>query len=104
MQNVRGVISGALAAANEIRAAETTDELVITAFAIVAASAVSATFKAGATALSGAIPCGANGGICTPFHPEGHFIIPPGSNFNVTLDDTVQVSGWYTGYLRPIFS
>lgn len=99
-----GVISAALATNNTLRAALSGSEFVVTAFGIVAAGAVGVTFKAGSTAVSGLMSLAANGGIATPHNPEGHFVIPDNTAFVMALDAAVQVSGWYTGYTRPLYS
>jgi len=104
VSNVHGVIDGASSGSNELREADASGELVITSFCLVAETAVSVTLKAGSTAVTGPLPLGANGGVATPYHPEGHLVIPAGSAFNMDLGDAVQVSGWYTGYVRPSLS
>lgn len=101
---IYGKIDIASSGANTVRAAESDGDLVITGFGFVAAGAVDVTFKQGSTALTGAMSIAANGGIAVPHNPNGHFVIPKDAAFVITLGGAVQVSGWYTGFIRPVYS
>lgn len=61
-------------------------------YLLMAVADVSATWLAGATALSGPLPCAANGGACAP--PGGTwFHLPDNTALNLSLSGAEDVAG-----------
>lgn len=92
----RAVISASSLGNNEIVAAIAGASIVVIGYCIVCTTAVTVKFKSGTggSDLSGAMPCGANGGLITPQWPDGHFATTAGESLNLVLGGAVQVSGY----------
>jgi hypothetical protein len=91
----RAAISGATANNNTLVPAVAGKRIRVLQFALVCASAVNVTFQSDTgTALTGAMPFGANGGISTAFNEGGHFETAAGELLGMRLSSAVQVSGW----------
>ena len=93
------LIDEAASGLNEVVAAKTGYKFVVLEYGLIAAGAVSVTWKTATTALSGAMPIAANGGISA-----SSFVVVPGGVYgmfetavsealNLTLSAAVQVSG-----------
>lgn len=66
----------------------------VTSYVLVAAAPVTVEFKSGSTALSGAMPFGANGGASASGHPESPVLeCAAGEALVITLGGAIQVSG-----------
>ncbi len=92
----RAVISVSSSGNNEIVAAIPGVSIVVVGYCIICASAVTVKFKSGTAGsdLTGAMPCGANGGLITPQWSGGHFDTGIGESVNLVLGGAVQVSGY----------
>jgi hypothetical protein len=88
-------ISTASSGETALVAAITDKRIKVIAYDLVCAAAVSVTFKdgAGGTALTGAMPFAANGGISVAESREGHFKTSRNSALIINLSAAVQVSG-----------
>lgn len=88
---------------NTIIAAVTGYKIIVHAYTLVVTTAVTCRWYdgAGGTALSGAMPFGANGGVSTPFNTVGHFTTTAGTALVLSLGSGVQVSGHITYSLIP---
>lgn len=93
------LIDDASSGANEVVAAKTGYKFVVLNYGLIAAGAVNVTWKTGTTALSGAMPIAANGGISAsssvvlPGGTYGLFETAISEALNMTLSAAVQVSG-----------
>lgn len=87
------VISFASASDNEIIAAVTGKRILVHRLFLVCAGTTNLTFKRGTTALSGAIPMAANGGITFDITGEPWFTTGIAENFVITSSGSAQVSG-----------
>jgi len=75
--------------------------IVVLAYTIVAAGAVTAQFESATTDLTGAMSLAENGGASTPFNPYGHFATGVNEALNLTLGGAVAVAGHLNYYLEP---
>lgn len=81
---------------NTLVAAVAGKRIRVLAGVLVAAGTVVAAFQSGAsgTALTGAMSLVASSGFTVPFCPLGNFQTAAGVLLNLSLDGSVQVSGW----------
>lgn len=87
------VVSFSSSGDNEIIAAVAEKRILVHRLFVVCAGATSLTFKRGSTALSGAIPMTANGGITFDISGEPWFTTGLEEAFNIGSSNAVQVSG-----------
>lgn len=87
------VVSFASAADNEIIAAVAGKRILVHRLYLVCAGATNLTFKRGTTALSGALPMSAGGGITFDISGEPWFTTGIAEAFNITSSGAFQVSG-----------
>ena len=69
----------------------------VVCFGFICDSAVTVQFCDGAgtgTPLTGAMSFPANGGMCPPYNPAGHFQTSAGTLLNLSLGGAVGVNGW----------
>lgn len=96
-------ISAASSGDNSIVAAVASQKVTVLAYAFVASSAVTITWKSdvggSATALSGAMAIAANSGVSVPYSPTGYFQTASGKALNLNLSGAIQVSG-YVVYIQ----
>lgn len=75
-------------------------------FTIVAGGAVNVTFKSGATAKTGALPCAANTGVSpsvgSPDAGARQFDLAENQALVITPSAAVQVSGWGTAQILKV--
>jgi hypothetical protein len=88
-------IDAASSGNNTLVAAVTGKKIRVLNYVLIAGGTVTATFQSGAggTALTGAMPFVANGGVAPGLDETGHFETAAGSLLNLSLNGAVQVSG-----------
>lgn len=89
----QAVISFASASDNEIVAAVAGKRILVHRLFLVCSGTTNLTFKRGSTALSGAIPMAANGGITFDITGEPWFETAVAEAFNIGSSGSGQVSG-----------
>lgn len=87
---------------NEIVAAVTNKRILVHRLFIVCGAATDITFKRGSTALSGALPMAANGGITFDITGEPWFTTDLSEAFNINSSNAVQVSGTCYYHIFPV--
>jgi len=76
--------------------------IVVLAYTIVVAAAVTVKFQSGGSNdLTGAMSLAANGGISAPFNPAGHFMTAVGAKLNLVLGSSQAVAGHITYIVVP---
>lgn len=86
---------------NTLLAADATHKIKVVGYTIVAASAVSAKFKSGATDLSGAMSLAANGGVVSNSLTFAHLLETAiNSALILNLSGAVAVSGHFSYFLE----
>ena len=95
-------INASSSGANTIVAAQPGYIIVVTAYKIVCAGAVTVTWESsGGRDLDGPCAFAANGGESTPVSPDGHFWTDLGEALIMTLSGAVQVGGHVAYTLVP---
>lgn len=87
---------------NTLVAANANARIRVHSLFIVATAALTATFKdgTGGTAITGAMPLAANGGVVLPYNPEGWFITSKNTLLSLNLS-TSSAFGGLTYSLAP---